>query len=122
LIDAAVSAGVRYVEGDAASLTFNETGGCTGVRLVDGSIATADKIVLSTGAGTAKLLADSCPKKPELQAGDRLTAACVITGIVRLNSQEKKQYIGIPVGVHAMNGIRGTLLSLLVDSALNFML
>ena len=102
LTDAAVSAGVKYIEGDVASLTFNETGGCTGVRMVDGGALSADKIILSTGAGTAKLLADSAPKRPELQVGNRMVAAAVVTGIVKINAKDGKQYTEIPVTVHAI--------------------
>jgi sarcosine oxidase/L-pipecolate oxidase len=107
LIDATVSAGVKYVEADIAALTFNETGGCTGVRTIDGSVLKADKIVLSTGAGTAKLLADSAPDRDELQVGDRMVAAAVVTGIVRFSAREGQQYTGIPVVVHAIKSTQG---------------
>jgi sarcosine oxidase/L-pipecolate oxidase len=107
LTDAAVSAGVKYIEGDVASLTFNETGGCTGVRMVDGGALSADKIILSTGAGTAKLIADSAQKKPELQVGNRMVAAAVVTGIVKLNAKDGMRYTDIPVTVHAIKKTQG---------------
>lgn len=107
LIDAAVAAGVKYIMGHASALTFDVMGDCTGLRLSDGRILIADKIILSTGAGTAKLLADSAPKRSELHAGNRLVAAAVITGITKVDAQEGKQYTGLPVGVHTMEGTLG---------------
>jgi sarcosine oxidase / L-pipecolate oxidase len=118
VIDFAVSAGVRYIQGEVASLIFEETGACTGVRMRDGSVLKADKIVLSTGAGTAKLLADSAPQKTELQVGNRMTAACVITGIMILDPEEVSGYADIPVGVHAMKSPRGAFL-FFADNQLN---
>jgi sarcosine oxidase / L-pipecolate oxidase len=109
VIDATVSAGVRYIEGDIASLTFNEMGGCTGVRMTEGTILSADKVILSTGAGTAKLMADSAPEKPEFQVGSRIVAAAAISGIVKFNAQEGKKYTVIPVTLHSMEGTRGAL-------------
>jgi sarcosine oxidase/L-pipecolate oxidase len=107
-IDAAVSAGVKYIEGGITKLTFNKTGGCTGIRMADDAVLEADHVILSTGAGTAKLLADSVPEKPELQVNGRMVAAAVITGIVKLNAQDSVQYAGIPVSIHGMAGIQGT--------------
>lgn len=107
LIDATVSAGVRYIEGNIASLALNEMGGCTGVRMTDGRILSAGKIILSTGAGTAKLLADTAPEKPELQVGSRMVAAAAISGIARFNAQEGKKYTAIPVTIHGMEGTKG---------------
>lgn len=112
LTDAAVSAGVKYIEGDIATLTFDELGDCSGVRMVDGNALSADKIILSTGAGTAKLLADSAPKRPELQVGNRMVAAAVVTGIVKLNAQDGKRYTEIPVTVHAIKTTQGEVMPL----------
>lgn len=105
--DATVSAGVKYVEGRVAKLAIDATGGCTGIHLADGSLLQADKIILSTGASTAKLLADSAPKRSELQVTDRMVAAGVVTGVVKYNTQDGKQFSGIPVSVHAIEHTRG---------------
>lgn len=108
MTDTAVSAGVNYIQGSVASLTFDESGAkCTGVQMTDGSQLWADRIILSTGAGTAKLLADSAPERPALQIGDRMTAAAVVTGVVKCNGQEGKAFQGIPVGVHGISETRG---------------
>jgi sarcosine oxidase / L-pipecolate oxidase len=108
LIDATLELGVKYVEGEVSTLTFNEAGDCSGIQLNDGRASTADKIILSTGALTAKLIADSAPKRLELQVGDRIIAGAVITGIVNLSAQEGKKYTEIPVTVHGIHSTQGT--------------
>lgn len=108
LIDATLELGVKYVESEVSTLTFNEAGDCTGIKLNGGKTLTADKIILSTGALTAKLLADSAPKRPELQVGGRIVAGAVVTGIVNLSAQEGKKYTEIPVTVHGIHSTQGT--------------
>ncbi|KAH8810703.1 sarcosine oxidase-like protein [Xylogone sp. PMI_703] len=112
LIDATLQLGVKYVEGEVSTLTFDDAGDCTGVKFGDGKVVAAEKIILSTGALTAKLLADSAPKRPELQAGDRIVAAAVVTGIVNLSAQEGKKYTEIPVTVHAIHSTQGEIMPL----------
>jgi len=67
----------------------------------------ADKIVLSTGAGTAKLLAKSAPNRLELQSGNRITAAAVVTGIVQLSPEQKLRFENSPVFAHEFYGVQG---------------
>lgn len=38
----------------------------------------AGKVVLATGANTARILADSAPERQELQAGKRIMEAAVV--------------------------------------------
>lgn len=64
-IEAAVENGVHYVSAPVAKLILKD-GYCTGIRAEDGRNFTASKVILSTGAYTAKLLADSAPTLPEL--------------------------------------------------------
>jgi sarcosine oxidase/L-pipecolate oxidase len=109
LIDATLDLGVKYVENEVSTLIFDDAGDCTGVKFADGKALTADKIILSTGALTAKLIADSAPERSELQVGDRMVAAAVITGIVNLSAQEGKQYTEIPVTVHGISSTQGKL-------------
>ena len=101
VIEAAVSNGVEYIEGDVATLTFDTNGDCAGVETKNGKTISADKIILSTGAGTQKLLADSAPNRPELQSEDRITAAAVITGVVMLNQEQMKRFEKAPIFIHA---------------------
>lgn len=82
------------------------------MRLEDGKELKADKVILSTGAGTHKLLADSAPKRPELQVDGRMVAAAVVTGIANLSAQEGKRYTEIPVTVYAIKTTRGGVMPL----------
>jgi sarcosine oxidase/L-pipecolate oxidase len=107
LIDAAIALGVRYVEANIQTLTFDQAGGCTGVQTADGEILAADHILLCTGAGTAKLLADSAPQRPELQVDGRMVAAAVVTGIVKLDASKGKRFTAIPATVHAVKPTQG---------------
>lgn len=107
--DAAVEAGVRYTAAEVERLIFNSAGDCVGVQMVDGQAITADRVVLSTGAGTAKLLADSAPGRADLQVDGRIVAAAVVTAIINLDPSEGKRYTEIPVTVHAIETTRGNL-------------
>ncbi|KUJ09367.1 sarcosine oxidase-like protein [Mollisia scopiformis] len=112
LTDATIKLGVNYVEGEISTLTFDDAGGCTGVKFKDGKPLTAERLILSAGALTAKLIADSAPKRPELQVGDRIVAAAVITGVVNLSAQDGKKYTEIPVTVHAIHSTQGEIMPL----------
>jgi sarcosine oxidase/L-pipecolate oxidase len=68
---------------------------------------TANSTILSTGAGTAKLLARGASDRPELQSGDRITAAAVVTGIVRLSLEQRARFEKSPIFVHAIDGVLG---------------
>lgn len=65
-LDAVAQNGVHYITADVTTLIMKD-GACTGVRTEDGRTFTAKKIILCTGAYTAKLIADSAPTQPELQ-------------------------------------------------------
>jgi sarcosine oxidase/L-pipecolate oxidase len=107
LIERATTNGVTYVEGDVETLVFNDNGDCTGVRSRDGKILSADKVILSTGAGTARLLADSAPERQDLQVEDRMVAAAVVTGIVRLNGEQMRRFQQSPVMIHSVGDVQG---------------
>ncbi|KAI4647189.1 uncharacterized protein J4E79_010340 [Alternaria viburni] len=100
--DAAIEAGVKYTAADIDVLTFGTDGECTGVLTKGGENITADRIILATGAGTAKLIADSAPSRGELQVDGRLVAGAVVTGIVNLDPKKGQQYTEIPVTVHSV--------------------
>ncbi|KAI9798298.1 MAG: hypothetical protein M1833_004870 [Piccolia ochrophora] len=102
VIGAAVEKGVKYEEASIASLTFDQNGGCTGVLTKDGRSFSAGRIILSTGAATAKLIADSAPDRPDIQVEDRLTAAAVITGVAKLTPEQAGEYKNIPVWIHSV--------------------
>jgi len=107
VISASVENGVKYVQGDIEGLTFNKSGDCTGARTQDGRVLLADKVILSTGAGTAKLLAKSAPRRQELHSGDRITAAAVVTAIIKLPEEQMEKFVQCPVFIHDIAGVCG---------------
>lgn len=95
---AAVDAGVRYVAASVSALLLDH-GDCMGARTDDGQTFHAEHIILSTGAETAKLLADSAFDKPEMLAGRRITAAAVCEAANDVDEQQKTKYKTVPVFV-----------------------
>ena len=110
-IEAAVGNGVHYVTASVANLLFDGGGSCTGILTEDGRTFTASKIILSTGAYTAKLLADSAPTQPELQVGNRITACCVCEAAVDLAPEQVEKFKDGPAFVLDANSTQGMLLS-----------
>ena len=90
-IEAAIDSGVQYIPAPIAKLRL-EDGRCTGIQTEDGSVINASQTILSTGAYTAKLLADSMPLQPELQVGDRITACAVCEAAVNLTPEQMKKF------------------------------
>ena len=88
LIQTAVDAGVKYIVADVASLHIIGNGTCAGVKTTTGDIYGAAHTILCTGAGTAKLLADTAPDWEELQVGERLVAAAICTGLTKLDKND----------------------------------
>ncbi|KAI4155339.1 MAG: hypothetical protein L6R39_001261 [Caloplaca ligustica] len=96
---ASVELGVQYVADPVSKLLIKD-GVCNGVQTRSGKYLTAANIVLSTGAYTAKLIADSAPDQPELQVGTRITARAVCTGSLELNSKQIEEFSEVPAVVH----------------------
>ena len=96
----AIELGVKYVTADVATLTFGKAGACTGIKTVTGDILSADKVVLCTGAYTARLLEYSAATSgnPELRAGDRIVAGGITTGMHKLDEETYKTFANMPVG------------------------
>jgi sarcosine oxidase/L-pipecolate oxidase len=107
VIEAAIKSGVKYVEGDVETLVFDDNGNSTGVKLKDGTVLSANKVILSTGAGTAKLLADSAPDRKDLQVEDRITASAVVTGFVQLSHEQMQRFKNAPIFIHAAGDVLG---------------
>ncbi|CAG8951807.1 hypothetical protein HYFRA_00005611 [Hymenoscyphus fraxineus] len=120
VLEASIANGVEYRQGDIKSLTFDESGYCSGVTFQDGNSLKADNIILCTGAGTAKLLARSAPDREDLHAGNRITAAAVVTGIVKLTSAQRERFSKSPVFVHAIDGVLGEVLPPTPEGLLKF--
>ena len=108
VIETAVHAGVEYTVADVATLTFDDEGSCTGVECTSGEMLKATKIILCTGAGTAKLIADSAPQRKDIQVGDRLVAAAICTGLIELTSEAVQRLNRAPVCVEDLLPGRGS--------------
>ena len=108
VIEVAVERGVRYVTATVSRLIFGERGACVGVRAIDGTVIYASKVILCTGAGTAKLLVDSAPSRPKLWVKDRLIAAGVCIAAVKLTEAQVWKFKDVPVLVHEVGDVLGT--------------
>ncbi|KAL8952946.1 MAG: hypothetical protein Q9222_001165 [Ikaeria aurantiellina] len=86
-IQASIDLGVQYIASPVSKLIIN-SGVCHGVQAQD-NVYYADHIILCTGAGTAKLIADSAPKDQDLQVGRRITARAVCCSAVELNGSQE---------------------------------
>lgn len=106
----AMANGVKFVKGDVENLILTEDGQCLGVMTKDGRSFRADKIILSTGAGTAKLLADSAPQMHHILAEDRITAAAIVSGHVNLSETVYDRIKNTPVFDHAVGNVLGAVL------------
>ncbi|EFQ34271.1 FAD dependent oxidoreductase [Colletotrichum graminicola] len=106
-IEEAVRLGVEYVETEVARLEFNAAGAATGVQTAGGESIRAAHVILSTGAYTAKLLADSAPERAELHAGDRFVAAAVTEGFTPVTGENAKDLYDGPVGISTVPPSRG---------------
>ena len=108
VIQSAVNDGVEYVEGTVTKLLFDEQGDCFGVELNGGQKIEASNVILSMGAGIAKLLADSAPDRSDIQVEDRIIGAAVVTGFVKLNAAQIEEYKDMPLFIHRVGGISGS--------------
>ena len=116
---AAVDDGVEYVEGTVSRLLFDDQGDCFGVELKDGRIVKASKLILSIGAGMAKLIADSAPERPDMQVDDRIIGAAVLTGFVKLTPSQIMEYKDMPLFLHRVGGVSGNSIQILDYSHAN---
>ncbi|KAK1474068.1 FAD dependent oxidoreductase [Colletotrichum tamarilloi] len=106
-IEEAVKLGVKYVEAEVEKIEFDDDGAATGIKTSKGESLTASRVILSTGAYTAKLLADSAPARKDLQAGDRFVAAAVTEGFTPVSGENAKDYYDGPVGISMVPPSRG---------------
>ncbi|CAI6341995.1 unnamed protein product [Periconia digitata] len=105
-----VELGVEYIVGDVETLTFDSSGAvCTGVKTAKGDVYIADKIILSTGAYTARLLEQSARSsgKKDISAGGRIVAGGITTGMATLDEESHKRFKDMPVGVQGYTASTG---------------
>ncbi|KAL8766708.1 MAG: hypothetical protein Q9209_006577 [Squamulea sp. 1 TL-2023] len=105
-IEACIGSGVEYIAAPISKLIIRDSM-CQGVQAEDGSIFSATNIILSTGAATAKLIADSAPQQAELQVGPRITARAVCCAAVELDKQQVKTFEKVPAVAHHAGRTQG---------------
>lgn len=101
--------GVKYVQADVKTLLFNGRDECVGVKTATGEEIKASKVVLSTGAFTAKLLEYSAAAtgKEDLRAGPRIVAGGITTGMVTLDEKSYDKFAKMPVGFQGYAADKG---------------
>ena len=110
LLKDAVSRGVRYIQGEAAQLVLGDHNnkGVEGVKLADGSIVTADKVVLATGAWT-NLLMSKTEAELNIEENRSIEQQIKATGVsvahFALDEKEVEFFSHVPVVVYGGNGM-----------------
>ncbi|KAK3197340.1 hypothetical protein GRF29_1536g1402564 [Pseudopithomyces chartarum] len=114
-----IELGVKYVVAETESLTFDRSGRCTGVKTKKGETLSASKVVLCTGAFTAKLLeqAAKASNKPDISAGGRIIAGGITTGMTKLDEESYKRFEHMPVAVQSYNATTGPFVGSLPPTA-----
>lgn len=105
----ALRLGVKYVTAEVASLQFDSSGCCNGLKTTSGNNFTASHVVLCTGAYTPALLELSAAKSgnTDLRAGSRIVAGGIATGMTRLNNDDYAKFAAMPVGVQGYTPEQG---------------
>lgn len=101
--------GVAYVADEVAALQVDRAGRCTGVRTAGGRSLEAAHVVLCTGAFTPKLLEVSAAASglDALQAGSRILAGGITTGMTRLDDDAYAKFADMPVGIQGYTTLKG---------------
>ncbi|KAI8192175.1 L-pipecolate oxidase [Colletotrichum sp. SAR 10_75] len=90
MANAAKAQGVKYISGEAGyvkKLLYDSDGTCKGAIAADGSIYTADIVVLATGANTATLV----------DAKKEVVAQTSVICVMKLEPHEVEKYKDIPI-------------------------
>lgn len=105
----AIELGVKYVVAETESLQFDQSGKCTGIKTVRGTVFSANTVILCTGAFTPKLLeqAAKASGKPTISAGDRIVAGGITTGMTTLDEESYSRFAQMPVGVQGYTASTG---------------
>lgn len=102
--------GVKYVAEEVATLKIDRDSRCTGVKTSKGRTLEASHVVLCTGAFTPKLLEMSAAASgmDDLQAGPRILAGGITTGMTRLDDDAYAKFADMPVGIQGYTAKKGT--------------
>ena len=107
LIQAAIDHGATYKTASVSRLSFDMDGECLGVSLENGDELQADHVIVSTGAWTSILLANSAPKDKTLQAGKRMVAAGAIQCRATFPPDQAEKLSSVPVTFNNMPHTEG---------------
>ncbi|KHN98355.1 sarcosine oxidase [Metarhizium album ARSEF 1941] len=101
--------GVKYVAEEVANLQFDPSGRCAGIETAQGRRLPASHVVLCTGASTPKLLEISAAASglTNLQAGSRILAGGITTGMTRLDDDSYAKFADMPVGIQGYTTLKG---------------
>jgi sarcosine oxidase/L-pipecolate oxidase len=97
MMQATLDLGVEYVQAVVETLIFDDHGACLGVKTVEGDEMKVESVLLCTGAGTAKLIADSAPHNSDIQVNGRMVAAAATACIVQCDDEYQSMYRDAPV-------------------------
>ncbi|KIW35046.1 uncharacterized protein PV07_01772 [Cladophialophora immunda] len=120
VIEAALAAGVKYVQTTVERLVFDDQGACIGIKTVDGDEIRARSILLCSGAWTAQLVADSDPCRKDIQVNGRMVAAAAASCIVQCDPEHLSLYRDAPVHFLGMPHTHGESIPATADGKLKF--
>jgi sarcosine oxidase / L-pipecolate oxidase len=106
LIEESVKRGVNYVVGDVETLQLRGEK-VNGVILNDGRVLNADKVILATGAWSAKIMSgveDHLQMEDSMRIQNQLTAAGVCVAHFNLSETEYERLKSMPVFVYGGKG------------------
>ena len=110
MLKEAVQSGVQYRQGHAVTLLLHDDHerGIRGVKLADGRILEAEKVLLATGAWTSRLMS-GIEDTLNIDANDRIEqqvkAAGVCVAHYKLSKDEKTVFDKMPVIINGENGV-----------------
>ena len=110
MLKKSVQRGVQYCQGYAVALLLHDNckRGIRGVKLADGRVIEADKVLLATGAWTSKLMSgieDTLSINAINRVEQQVKAAGVCVAHYKLNEDEKKFFNEMPVIINGENGV-----------------
>lgn len=118
-IQAAVDKDVEYVNSQVSRLLI-EDGVWQGAETENGHRYKASKVLLSAGADTARLLAESAPHQTDMHAGDRFVAAAILEAKVKLTEEQIETFQSMPAALWDAEPVKGEVMPVSEDGYLKF--